>query len=398
MRLLPFSCPILAIAIGLPAQTTHVVGGSGGLPQIRDALAIAAPGDTIVVRPGTYAQFDASVGVQIRAETPGTVMVAWQLAFAPPGCANNLVCLFSEGPTRLSPPVGQTLTVVGITFPPVEAALGGFTIRNRVAVSSGRVVLDGCSIQSSGGQALSVQDATVHLVGGEVIGANPVGTSVGLRATAASVTAVGTHFGGSSPFAGRVFAGEAIVLDGGLFAASDIEAHGGRPTFGGPSASAIRAEGGTVWISDSVLASGGPDACALVGGATVTVARCTFGSSATGCGALPNGALLGVAAAAAPAIGQTFTLQWRAQPGDLIGVLWSFDLDTRPLPFFAQPWWAPAGSPTAGLFVADAQGAASGGWSLPANAAFVGLPLWFHSFGGAALPLSTAPVAGGVVR
>jgi hypothetical protein len=37
----------------LSAQTSILVG-PGGLPQISSALAIANPGDTIVVAPGTY--------------------------------------------------------------------------------------------------------------------------------------------------------------------------------------------------------------------------------------------------------------------------------------------------------------------------------------------------------
>lgn len=159
-----------------------------------------------------------------------------------------------------------------------------------------------------------------------------------------------------------------------------------------------RASGASVWISDSLLTAGGPGACPVVGTAAVTVARCTFGAPPPACPVLPTGALLGVTQPVAPTLGQTFPLQWQAQPGDLVGVLWSLDLATRPQAFFAQPWWAPAGSPTAGLFVADAQGAATGTWALPADPAFLGLSLWFHSFAGVTLPLATAPVAGGVVR
>ena len=94
MKKLATICQILAVAaVGLPAQTTHIVG-LGGLPQIRDALAIAAPGDTILVQPGTYAHFSATVGVQIRAQTAGSVQVQWNQAFAP-GCSSNPFCVLT---------------------------------------------------------------------------------------------------------------------------------------------------------------------------------------------------------------------------------------------------------------------------------------------------------------
>lgn len=396
MTKLRFACPLFVVVVGLPAQVTHWVG-PGGLPQISAALAIAAPGDTILVQPGTYAQFAANLGVQIRAVVPGSVQVVWNAAFAPPGCANNLVCLFSEGATRLAPPGGQTLTLVGLSFPPIDSNLGSFTIRNRVEITGGRVVLDDCTIGSTASQALWVTDASVHLVGGSVAGHSNVSQSVGLRASNASITAQGTSVAGGSPF-GRAFAGEAMLLGSSSLQGSALTIQGGRILMGGPSAQAIRAEGGSVWLSDCHLASGGLDSCPWSGSANVVTARCTFGPAAAGCQALPTGPLLGLSQNGAPQAGAAFALQFRAEPGDLVGVLWSLDLATRPLPLFAQPWWAPAGSPTAGLFVADAQGAAGGTWSLPANPGLVGLPVWFHAFAGTSLPLAAAPPAGGVIR
>lgn len=397
MRPSHFLCPILAVAVGLPAQTTHLVG-PGGLPQIRSALAIAAPGDTILVQPGTYAQFDANLGVQIRAVVPGSVQVVWDAAFAPPGCVNNLICLSYEGATRLAPPSGQTLTLVGLAFPPLDSTVSTFfVIRNRVEITSGRVVLDGCALGSTAQQALRVVNATVHLVGGSVAGQSNTGQSVGLRATNASITAVGTFFAGSSPM-GMAFPGEAMVLSNTSLHGTGLVAQGGRILLGGPAAPALSVGGGSVWLSDSQLVSGGPNSCPFVGSADVVTARCTFGPAAPSCQALPTGPLLGLSQNGAPQNGQAFTLTFQAEPGDLVGVLWSLDLATRPLPWFAQPWWAPASAPTAGLFVADAQGGAAGAWLLPANPGLVGLPVWFHSFAGTSLPLSAAPPAGGVIR
>lgn len=241
------------------------------------------------------------------------------------------------------------------------------------------MVFDRCTFQAAyllpHQQTLLVTNATVHLLGGSQEAGDGLLPACGMFARNSLVTAVGTSFRGSSVF-GLIPAGPAIVLGGGVFQASGIGARGGVGFQGSQSASAIVANGASVWISDSLLTARGPGACPVV----------------------PTGALLGVTQPVAPALGQTFPLQWQAQPGDLVGVLSSLDLATRPQALFAQPWWAPAGSPTAGLFVADAQGAASGAWALPADPAFLGLSLWFHSFAGVKLPLATAPVAGGVVR
>jgi hypothetical protein len=403
MKKFTTACQIFAVAaVGLPAQTTHMVG-PGGLPQIRDALAIAAPGDTILVQPGTYAHFRATVGVQIRAQTPGNVQVQWDQAFAP-GCSSNPFCALTEGATQLAPPAGQTLTLVGLEFPAGATPVFGGMVRNRLEVLGGRVVLDQCVVESIAPNALAVVNATLHLVGGEygspASSLVPFGTTVAMRAMNAAITAVGTRFVGSSPWivsSGNVPA-EAIVLSDSSMVGSRIDARGGRVVTGGPSANGISTDGGSLWLSDSHLQGGGSDSCAVVGSAAVAVARCTFGSGATGCPSLPSTALLGVAPPPAPTPGQTFGLHWQTEPNSLVGVLWSFDLATRPLPIFSQPWWAPTNSPTAGLFVADAQGQANGGWLLPNSQSLVGIAIWFHSFSGTSLPLSTAPVVGGVIR
>ncbi len=403
MHRFALACPFLAVvAVGLPAQSLHLVG-PGGLPQIRDALAIASPGDTIVVLPGTYAHFTATVGVQIRAQTPGSVRVQWNQAFSP-FCSSNPFCAVTEGATQLVPAAGQTLTLVGLVFPPATTQVFGGLVRNRLEVLGGRVVLEECVVESVAQHALGVANATVHLLGGEYhsIPATlvPYGATVALRGVNASITAIGTRFAGSSLLvqASGGTPAEAIVLTNSSMIASAIDVRGGSVVMGGPSANGISTDGGSLWLSDSQLQGGGSDSCAVVGSATIAVARCTFGPAATNCPFLPSTPLLGVALDAPPTPGQAFVLQWRTEPNALVGALWSFELASRPLPIFAQPWSAPANSPTAGLFVADAHGQASGSWSLPNTQALVGLPIWFHSFSGTSLPLSTAPVVGGVIR
>ena len=107
--------PVLLFAAGALAQTTHLVG-PGGLAQIRDALLIAAPGDLVLVQPGTYAQFHANVGVTIRAAVPGTVVVAYDASVLSAVCSSDPFCLVVESRTRIAPPAGQTVHCEGLEF------------------------------------------------------------------------------------------------------------------------------------------------------------------------------------------------------------------------------------------------------------------------------------------
>src|SRR5688572_32587777 len=97
---------LLVVVLAAPfvsAQATHVVG-PGGFAQIRSALAVAQAGDAIEVQPGTYAQFDCSVGVTIRAVAQ-PVTIAYDPTFAP-GCAATWACQQNEGATRFAIPAG----------------------------------------------------------------------------------------------------------------------------------------------------------------------------------------------------------------------------------------------------------------------------------------------------
>jgi hypothetical protein len=77
---------------------------------------VAQAGDTILVHPGTFAHFTMNVGVTLRAVTPGTVDIHYDMTYWPPGCPSMANCT-SEGPTRFNIPVGQEALVQGI---PVE--------------------------------------------------------------------------------------------------------------------------------------------------------------------------------------------------------------------------------------------------------------------------------------
>lgn len=99
-------------ATAIAAQSTLTVG-PGGYPEIRDAVAVAQPGDLILVQPGAYLPFNLPIGVRILAPNGATVTT-------PPG-----------GPGipwvhDVNPPTGQQATIVGLSFvtnsayPPAE--------------------------------------------------------------------------------------------------------------------------------------------------------------------------------------------------------------------------------------------------------------------------------------
>ncbi len=94
------------------AQSVHQVGPTGHA-QISDAVAVAAPGDLIVVAPGTYLPFAVPIGVRIVAPDGATVTT-------PPG-GYGIPWVHD-----VNPPTGQKVTIVGLEFrtnsayPPAE--------------------------------------------------------------------------------------------------------------------------------------------------------------------------------------------------------------------------------------------------------------------------------------
>lgn len=391
---------LFAFVTALPAQATILVG-PGGLPQIRDALAVAAPGDVILVQPGIYAHFDATVPVTIRALTPGTVDVAYDVTFQTPNC--SFLCLLREPITKLQPPAGATTHVVGIRFlGNVVIHSSGFNLRHRVEVLSGHVTLDQCEFLAAQVPPLSVRRATAHLQDCVVQPASFNNGAVGFYAETADVTAVDClFFGGSSsgtapgaqPYWGL------RLINARMHGTHLLVTGGASPT--GLGAAAVSMFGSaTLWLSDSTLIAG-PSQCVIEQAGTVRLDRCLLLNQIPGCVASPiGGTLLGVERSEPLSPGRTFQLVFHTEPNGLVAVFASPEVGNLDLPsMLEQPVWLDlAGAYSAALLVADATGRATVAWNIPVGPGITDRKLWLQGVSGIAVPLQASPLVGGVAR
>lgn len=399
MHLFRIACLCIVGAVGLPAQSIHLVG-RGALPQIRDALALAAPGDVVHVLPGTYAHFAASVGVTIRALGPGAVNVVYDPTFQTPGCALSLPCMLSEGATELTVPAGQALHLVGLTFEATEIPNPLIPIRHRVVVHGGRVTFDQCVLRASNTNVLRATNASVHLQSC-VVTARPLSSPAGGTAIVAQdtdLTAIDCLIVGGSSQGGMVMAGEGIRLTGGMLHGSNLEIRGGSILFpsSGPGALALNSTG-AVWLSDSLLRGG----CPLLP-AGQQLSRCTLIATSTNCAPVPPStvALLGISRPAPLRAGSVFALDYVTEPNAFVAVVASTSLSRLDLPaLLAQPsWLEQPPSFLAALVLADASGHATASWPIPARPGIADQRLWFMGLSGSTFPLQASPPAGGVAR
>lgn len=388
--------PLLVLLAGpLCSQTTHVVG-PGGLPQIRDALAIAAPGDVIHVLPGTYAHFTANVGVTIRALVPGSVTVAYDALFAPPGCLANPFCAITQGATTFAPPNDQAVHVTDVTFAP--NVVGSFT-RHRVVVASGTVTFDGCTIDAWETTALSITDALVHLHRCHVAGQGLI-TAHALIASSSHLTMVDSTIVGNSTFSVAT-PGDAVRVVSCTLKASGCSFTGGTLMFGGPDGAALRTDAESrVWISDSTLI-GGNDSCAIQGTPAVgQIARCTVTQVGAACGTMLAAPLIGVELPAPIQNGSIFFVHMRTEPNVLVAVHASPRLGHYEFPgVLAQPSALDLTSFfAAGVFISDNNGDVTAVWGMPAGE-FIDETIWLETIAFLpASPIIVGPVVGGVIR
>lgn len=372
MRAHVLHCLLPVVTVGIPAQTTHLVG-PGGFPQIRSALAVAAAGDAIHVLPGTYEPFPVSIGCTIRALTPGSVTVT------PAG---------AQVTSTISAPAGQTVHLVGLRF---DGLVSWGT--HIVAIVGGRVTLDQCTLTSTQGGPLSIRDASAHLQGCVVTANGPLGVHPGLQATNAKITATDTTFRGSPLTSLPHPTGQpGVDLVDSTFHASGCSIFAG-VEFG---AVAMRTAGGQVWLSDSSVVS--VAGCAISATGPVVTDRCSL--QGWSCTVPSSGALLGVSRPNPLQNGATFTLNYQTIPNGYAAIFASQELASLDIAgLHAQTQWLGGGSIlNLGLVFADGQGQASASWAIPVGTWWIDLPLWFQGLTGFALPLQLSPVAGGVIR
>lgn len=375
----------------LPAQATLLVG-PGGFAEIRDALAVAAPGDRVQVMPGIYSHFEANVGVDLHAAIPGTVEVAASLAYITPGC---IFCHLMEGITSFAPTGGHELHVSGIKFIANQVQVGFWQVQHRVEVTGGRVTFSDCEFEGINGRfanpLLTIDSAAVHLQGCDLHASGALITVHALQATNADVTAVDCYLQPSAS-SGFSAGGNGLRLSGSRMHGSGLTLRG---SFLG---AAVQVTASELWISDSEFVAG--SACAAAGDLGVAhFDRCVFPPPPANCPVLAdNAVLLGVMRPLPPAAGAPFELRFATTPNGLVAVVASYGLGSQVVPgLLAAPSWLalPSAFPAA-LLVADATGVAAAIWNLPASA--VGGGLWLQGVGASVLPLPTSPVAGGVVR
>lgn len=344
-------------AIVSPCQATLTVG-PGGYPHLDAALAVASPGDTIVVLPGSYPAFGMFVGVTVRAAVPGTVTVGVAtfggFVNVPPGQRGHLL----------------DLGLVGLNL-------------------QGDVSVDGCHVTPG---SISIRDAVVALQECTVQATNP--GSPGLRAWHSEVTAVHCAFAGGGPVPAVFPPQPAIDLIDSRLRGSRLTLVAG-PASGGVPPPALR--GDTVsraWLSDSVLTAD-PASCAieLVNGRHD---RCTLSPN---CSTLPAGFVLGVDRLQPLQNGAPFAVAFLLQPGMAVGVFADEHFAAQAYPELEQALLLPAATafPLAAP-VANVQGIAVGAWTVPAGPQFVGRTMWLQGFSGFAWPLQASPLVGGVVR
>lgn len=388
------------------AQTTLVVGPSG-LPQIRDALAMATAGDTILVEPGTYAHFEVTIPVRLRAATPGTVFVHYDPAYAANGCLSDPVCTAAEGATRFAPPFATVVHVRGFRFLPtvIQAPSGSF-VRHRVEVRGGRVTFDECAIETSGTVALAITDAIVHMMDTDVQSFGASSVAAGCTVLRGVATAVGGTIAGGDAIAGQV-GGPGLDLESAWFYGSLVEVRGGSHFAHGYPAPAVRFSNVyQVQLADSWLFAGTSsrgDACAVVGNGNLRTARTSFITTATGCSTYADRNVVGIARSQPLQIGQPFAVGAQHDRGLPVAFYASPALGTANLPGIEQPVFVePASAVQIGFAFTDGSYSCSIQGTVPNDPLLQGLSFWVvavSTYGpGFPLPwLMVTPPVGGVL-
>jgi len=362
-KALTMGLPLALLTTATVGQTTHVVG-PGGFPQVNAALAVAAPGDVILVQPGAYNGFLSTIGVTVRGTAPGVFL----------------------GPNTATLPAGQTLHLIGVQSTAIQPS----------TITGGNAVFDSCILSG-----YRVQSCNAHFQSCTVRALNFLAASPGLTATNSYVTAIDCTFTGASGDWNGPLPIESIRLQDSTFHGSHLSATGGSHAGLGVSpTAAIEATNSVVWISDSNLTAGTAwtgTACA-VDAQFGLLSRCVLSPNCAG--AIPtSGPLLGMHRPNPLQSPGPFSLEFTTDPNGLVGVYFATGLGNLAIPGLEQPLLLEVATTFhLELLVANATGFASGTWNVPAG--LTNQTFFFQAVGTAAAPslLQMSPVAGGIVN
>ena len=292
-----FALPIILLAL---VPTIWIVDGSNGpgtnFTSMQAAVTAASSGDTLIVRPGTYAPFAVS---------------GKALTIRGAGAASTFV---SSPGTMVSVPPGTTFFLSGMTFASPPSTSTSWIPGIRVT-GPGRVVIADASLTGSvnqvGGSGLEIQGgAVVHaarclVAGGSATGDVNAGAGAWVESGCVLAADASTFIGGNGGSAG--YGGNGLLVTGGTATLSRCNVTGGSNlALGGcPGAGVGVSLSGFVRIAGdaTILIQGGagPSPISIVGGPSatvivngpVTIVHPTSGPVATGAPALPHVSITG---------------------------------------------------------------------------------------------------------
>lgn len=211
MRVLPLGLGLLLLA-PVSAQQTYVVdinqGPGSQFAQIDQAVAAADPGDTILVRPGSYFPFDISEGISILGEDGVFVPGGFHVSGVPvglPAVLRNMTVQFAH-PAILKG-YRATANAGTVIFDRVHSQSVEVDISN-----SALVTFSGCNLTGSA-NPVKIDTSTAHMDSCTVAGDASFAISPSVLCTSSTV-----HVGATTIRGGDQFffpATQAIQLDSG---------------------------------------------------------------------------------------------------------------------------------------------------------------------------------------
>ena len=396
--------PVLcALAAALPSQTIwNVTSGT----DLNTVFAGAAPGDIVLLGPGTYSPFQLTKGLTVIG--PATIL----------GPASPQLPSYD---TSVTVPAGQQARLVGLEFrptaPPIPLVLWGQMVTvdgdasfeqcrfgpgapHCLEIHGGNVVLRDCIVVGTGifGGLLQTGGSS-WVVGCSLFGVNAGDLSFGLPIAS---TPAATVLGGRMMVASSTLLGGAAALEIANLA------------FLPPAPALTVSSPGLVTLADSVVRGGagmtfGPGAIGIVSNtnAVVRFARSTVASGVGTVAIAPyvgnvanDDDLVGLSMNHGLMLGQTTTATATAgASGLLLAVLATFDNSVATSPLAAEPIFGLLNGAITLALAAPAPGATvAASVVVPPVPMLVGAPLWLQAAQWNGVQFRLSPVVGGVVH